>query len=118
MARARQRRSEESTPNSERMGTMAVKELDANSIQELLAKSRTRGAYDSALSAFLDSGSAGVQVDLEDGEFSGKKSTSIMTGFKGAIKRWPEKHEGAEPPVRLIQNDEQVYLVRTDGGAS
>lgn len=91
---------------------MAVEALNATDIAALLASSRQRGQYDDELKKFVESGEAGVKVNLENGTFANKKAQSVKTGFEGARKR-----EGAPEDaqhVRVIVNEEQVYLIRTD----
>ena len=66
---------------------MAVRELNLDEVKDILTKTRSRGSYDEGLDEFLTSESAGVEIDLEGGPFSGKKSSSIMTGFKSAKER-------------------------------
>jgi len=90
--------------------------LDAAKIQELLAVGRTRGAYGTVLSNFLESGEPGIEVPLDSGEIAGKSSKQAKTGLDNARKRTDEKgglvYAGAQN-VRVIEQDGKVYLINT-----
>ena len=86
--------------------------LDADAISALLAKSKQRGEYDRQLKNFVDEGVPGVQVSLAEGVFQGKAASSVKAGFEGAKKREGAPAEAAN--VRVIQDGDSIYLIRTD----
>lgn len=90
--------------------------LDPAKIQELLAAGRTRGAYGTVLSTFLESGNPGEEVDLTSGPIAGKSSKQAKTGLDNARKRTDDKgalvYAGAQN-VRVIEQDGHVYLINT-----
>ena len=92
---------------------MAVTPISPEDLQALLSKSRSKGQYDDELAKFWDSGEAGVQVDLTQGAFQGKKPQTIKTGFENASKR-ESAPEGAAKSLQVIVSDENVYLIRRD----
>lgn len=87
---------------------MASTELNDDVINALLASSKQRGQYDSELKAILDSGAKGVQIDLENGTFAGKKAQSVKTGLDNARKKLPED---VQATVRVIMQDEKVFVI-------
>lgn len=117
MARSR-KSSTTSTANEGREKMANV--LTADAIQALLAAGRTRGAYGTVLSEFLESGEAGIEVDLSTGPIAGKTSKQAKTGLDSARKRTDEKgnlvYAGAQN-VRVIEQEGHVYLINT-GAAS
>jgi hypothetical protein len=108
MARSRSTK-DTSTHTKERI-TMASTELSADVINALLASSKQRGLYDSELKSIIDSGAKGVQVDLENGTFAGKKAQSVKTGLDNARKKLAED---VRDTVRVIMQDEQVFVINT-----
>jgi hypothetical protein len=92
---------------------MATKEISPDQIQELLSKARTRGDYKRELVVFLNGDEKGVQIDLENGTFAGKKPESVKIGFDNARKA-KDAPEGAEDGVRVVLHEKQVYLLRTE----
>lgn len=104
----RNRRSNnESTTTKERI-TMASTELTDDLINSLLASSKQRGQYDAELKAILETGAKGVQIDLENGTFAGKKAQSVKTGLDNARKKLPEDQRDK---VRVIMQDENVFVI-------
>lgn len=100
--------------------------LTMDQILQLQSESKQRGQYDMEFGSFLNSGEAGVAIDLTQGTFAGKKAQSVKTGFENARKRVAEK--GTDPEkatvanVRVILHEGGVYLIRQDlvagGGAA
>jgi len=66
---------------------MAQETLTPEQIMELMSKSRTKGAGEKVLQAFLDSGEQGVVLDLTTGPLAGKKAGSAQATLNNAIKR-------------------------------
>ena len=87
---------------------MASTELTDDLINSLLASSKQRGQYDTELKAILETGAKGVQVDLENGTFAGKKAQSVKTGLDNAKKKLPED---VRDHVRVIMQDEKVFVI-------
>lgn len=87
---------------------MASTELTDDLINSLLASSKQRGQYDTELKAILESGAKGVQIDLENGTFAGKKAQSVKTGLDNARKKLDEE---AQATVRVIMQDEKVFVI-------
>lgn len=90
--------------------------LTPEKIAELLAKGRVRGGYDKVLADFIESGEAGIEVDLTTGPIAGKTSKQAVTGFNLTRKRTNDKGElrhEAGPNVRVIESDGNVYLINT-----
>lgn len=83
---------------------MAMIELTDKQILEVQAASRTRGLYKTAMEAFVESGVKGNRVDLESGEFAGKSAASVYQSMKAH----------APDNVRVIKNDDGVFLINTD----
>lgn len=112
---ARSRNSKTSDKPNEGRVTMA-NVLDQATIQALLAAGRTRGAYGTVLQEFLESGEAGIEVDLTSGAIAGKSSKQAKTGLDSARKRTDEKgnlvYAGGQN-VRVIEQDGHVYLINT-----
>ena len=119
---------------------MAVHELTAEDIQNLLAQTKSRGEYDSLLKDFLNSGVAGIEIDLQSGPLQGKRAKMVKTGFDNARKKTNDQglvHPGGKD-VRVIavtgkmdgpdgkqveredNNEDHVYLINTAlaGGAA
>lgn len=106
---ARERKSPSNTTTKERI-TMASSELSADVINALLSSSKQRGQYDSELKAILESGAKGVQIDLENGTFAGKKAQSVKTGLENAKKKLPED---VRDTVRVIMQEDNVFVINT-----
>lgn len=103
--------------------------IDAQTIQMLLSKSKTRGDYDADLREFLSSGEAGVEIDLSTGRFAGKRAKQVKTGFDNARKKSNDEglvHPGGKTVKVVAINDknnddgtpkgeteEHVYLINT-----
>lgn len=92
-------------------------ELDLSAINDLLSSSRARGDYDQVLAEFLESGMAGIEVDLTSGPLAGKNTEkgakNVVTGFNNARVRMNKDtgqavHEGG--------NNVQVILRKTGEG--
>jgi hypothetical protein len=92
-------------------------ELSPEQIQALLASSTTRGQYARLLHDFVSSGSGAVDVmEQWPTEFaSDKNRNTIKQGFENAKngKNAPEGSAG----VRVIKNEEKVYLVNQASAA-
>lgn len=88
---------------------MAFEALNEAEIQALLSGERKRkpSIYEVALNNFVQSGDAGVKVDLTQGEFIGKSAQNVVNGFRRYIK------EGNVADVKAIANGDQAFLVRT-----
>ncbi len=97
------------TDTKERI-TMASTELSADLIQNLLSSSKQRGLYDAELKAIVDSGAKGVQIDLENGTFAGKKPQSVKTGLENAKKKLDES---VRDTIRVIMQEDNVFVINT-----
>lgn len=86
---------------------MANITLEDAQIISLLAGTRQKGAYKAALEAFVAEGNKGERVDNESGTFAGKSLASLYQSFNSNAK----EHF---PNVRVIKNDEGVYLINAD----
>lgn len=78
--------------------------LDAAQIQQLLSQTKSRGEYDQVLREFLNSGEAGIEVDLDNGPLAGKRAKMVKVGFDNARKKTNENgavHPGGKD-VRVI----------------
>jgi hypothetical protein len=89
---------------------MASSELTDELINKLLSSSKQRGQYDAELKAIMESGAKGVQIDLENGTFAGKKAQSVKTGLDNARKKLAED---VRDTVRVIMQDENVFVINT-----
>lgn len=96
-----------------------IEELSQDQIDALLASSKQRGEYDRQLVNFMGNDAPGVQVSLTEGPFQGKKAQSVKTGFDGALTRargdkgeYSDEQREASKGIRVIVNDEKVFLVR------
>lgn len=89
---------------------MASSELTEELINSLLSSSKQRGQYDAELKAILESNAKGVQIDLENGTFAGKKAQSVKTGLENAKKKLPED---VRDTVRVIMQEENVFVINT-----
>jgi hypothetical protein len=96
----------ESTERWDQMATITLP--DNFNFDELLAGARKKGQYLDVAQEFLNSEVNGVEVDLTNGEFKGKKVMTVVQGFKNAI----EKHKLTN--LRVIANDDRVFLINTD----
>ena len=92
--------------------SMVIMSIEDSVIAELLSKARTRGEYARELGTFLESDSNGVQVNLEEGVFAGKKPQSVKIGFDNARKA-KDAPEGADK-VRVVLHENGVYLLRAE----
>ncbi len=91
-------------------------EIPADLLSELRAKTRPRGVYEKELGSFIESGLPGVKVSLENGPFTGKKSTSVKSSFNNVITKDKTKDEGEQRFASVVvrEDDGNVYLLRTD----
>ena len=89
---------------------MASSELTEDLINSLLSSSKQRGQYDAELKNILESGAKGVEVDLTEGTFAGKKAQSVKTGMENAKKKLPEDVRAA---VRVIMQEDKVFVINT-----
>ena len=87
---------------------MASTELTDDVINGLLASSKQRGQYDTELKAILESGAKGVEVDLTNGTFAGKKAQSVKTGLDNARKKLSEEQQAQ---VRVIMQEDRVFVI-------
>lgn len=97
MARSRTRPKQTAPEVSEGAGTttttkkevknMAAESLTMEQIAELMSKSRTKGAGEKVLQAFIDSNEQGIVVDLTSGPLAGKNATSAVATLNNAKKR-------------------------------
>jgi len=83
--------------------------LTAEQALELLGSARKKGVYVEKLNEFLSTGQAGVSVKEEWSELAGKKTQTLKQGFDAAREK-KEAADGADK-VRVVVNEEQVYLV-------
>lgn len=90
--------------------------LSQEQIQALLGASRTKGVYIAKLTDFMNSGEAGVCVNEEWPELADKAHATLKQGFENA-KNSKNAPAGVEN-VRVITNDEKVYLINTGGAAA
>lgn len=110
-------RSRKSNTTDTNTGGKKVAALTQEQIQALLANQRSRGDYDAVLSAFLEGGEAGEQVDLESGVLAGKDAKKVKTGLDNARKRInqstgkPVFEQGHA--VKVIVAEDQVFLINT-----
>lgn len=118
MARQRSSKSKSTTSNTnDTGGKVKMAALTQEQIQQLLANQRSRGDYDAVLSAFLDGGEAGEQVDLESGVLAGKDAKKVKTGLDNARKRInqstgkPVFEQGHA--VKVIVAEDNVFLINT-----
>jgi hypothetical protein len=113
------------TPNKE----SKVSALSPDLIQELLAGSRTRGAGTEVIKDFIDSGEAGIEVDLNSGPLAGKNPGQAYTTLVNAKKRTKTNEDGSTvlampeaAKVRVIKRNAgtkdapefQVFLINTE----
>ena len=118
MARQRSKsKASASTNTNDTGGKVKMAALTQEQIQQLLANQRSRGDYDAVLSAFLDGGEAGEQVDLESGVLAGKDAKKVKTGLDNARKRInqstgkPVFEQGHA--VKVIVAEDNVFLINT-----
>lgn len=100
------------------------KALDLDAINKLLSETRTRGDYDVILDEFYNSGEAGIEVAVGEGQLAGKDAMNVYTGLNNAKKK--QTKEGAlvrpwGPSIKVIKKnfgtkeapDEHVFLINT-----
>lgn len=80
--------------------------LDMSQIQDLLSKSRSKGAGEEVLTAFLEAENQGEVVDLEKGPLAGKSATQAFTTLNNAKNR--KRTEGD----RLVTVNPQFSVVK------
>jgi hypothetical protein len=100
----------QATPNNKTERKQLKMGLTQDQVNSLLANTRSKGQYASALTEFIASADQGVCVTDEWAEFEDKKPATLKQGFDNAInsKNAPEGASG----VRVIANDDKVYLVK------
>lgn len=86
--------------------------LTPEQIQTLLGKTRIKGDYVMKLNAFDASGEQGVSVSETWPDLAGKKATTLKQGFENAKQN--KDFKGNADTIRVISNDDLVYLVRVD----
>jgi hypothetical protein len=106
-----------------------VSALTPDAIQELLAGSRTRGAGTEVIKDFINSGDAGIEVDLNSGPLAGKNPGQAYITLTNAKKRTKTNEDGSTvlampeaAKVRVIKRNNgdkdnpewHVFLVNTD----
>lgn len=72
--------------------------LTAEMIQTLLSSAKSRGDYDQVLSDFINSGEAGIEVDLQSGPLTGKRAKQVKVGFDNARKKPNKEGTGLVHP--------------------
>lgn len=119
---ARKRASQSSNTQTETKERITVSALTPETIAELLAGARTKGAGEDVLTDFLASDEVGVEVSLETGPFAGKSAVQAYTGLNNAKKKTKKNDAGetvlAFPEAgsvqvikRKIGDDERVFLI-------
>lgn len=117
MARKRSAATTDDSTTTTNGGKNKMASLTMEQIQELLSNQRSRGDYDAVLSDFLDSGEAGIQVDLDSGVLAGKDAKKVKTGLDNARKRInqstgkPVFEKGHA--VKVIVAEDNVFLINT-----
>lgn len=88
--------------------------LTAEQITELLADNRGRGDYGQYLKEFVESGSAGEQVNLESGLLAGKTADKAKTGLENA-KKARDRDGALKLPeaqgVLIVKKNEMVFVI-------
>lgn len=80
--------------------------LDLTQINDLLSKSRNKGAGEEVLAKFLEDGNPGEVVDLKSGPLMGKSATQAFTTLNNAKNR--KRVEGD----RVIKVNPQFDAIR------
>jgi len=105
------------TRNKQGDNTMA---LTADQIAELLKDNRGRGDYGQWLTDFVASGSAGEQVDTENGLLAGKTADKVKTGLENA-KKARDRDGNLKLPqaqnVLIVKKDDMVFVINRDVAA-
>ena len=89
--------------------------LTPEQIQTLLGKTRIKGDYVMKLNAFDASGEQGVSVSETWPDLAGKKATTLKQGFENAKQN--KDFKGNADTIRVISNDDLVYLVKVDAAS-
>lgn len=96
---------------NERQGTKMAGGLSPEQITALLGASRTKGVYIAKLTEFMGSGEQGVDVAEQWPELAEKQASTVKQGFENA-KNSKNAPAGVDN-VRVITNEEKVYLINT-----
>jgi hypothetical protein len=83
--------------------------LSDDQIRTLLSKTRQKGVYTERLNEFIESGQAGVSVNEQWADLSGKNDTTLKQWLEAA-KEKKEALEGADKVI-VKSDDEKVYLI-------
>lgn len=89
--------------------------LTPEMINSLLAETRTRGEYAAVLEDFLNSGEAGIQVDLESGPLAGKTAAQAAVGFNNA-RLAQHKGDGPQAGQLKIPGGNNVRVIKRKVG--
>lgn len=109
MARSR---TAQSTPTDEpRRVNMAFDVVSDEELEGILSGAKSRGRYRTILADFISSGVKAWRVPTAEGsgEFAGKKTQSLKTGFESA-KKHKEAPDGSDQVRVIVQND-AVFIV-------
>lgn len=88
--------------------------LSMEDIAGILADSRTKGAGTEVLQDFLESGEAGIEVDLSSGPLAGKEVGKAHTTLNNARKRTVTSADGS--PVAANPEFGKVKVVKRNAG--
>jgi hypothetical protein len=95
------------TTNTQNKGEYVMGQtLDLTQINDLLSKSRNKGAGEEVLAKFLEDGNPGEVVDLKSGPLMGKSATQAFTTLNNAKNR--KRVEGD----RVIKVNPQFDAIR------
>lgn len=88
----------------------AMKGLDADLIQSLMAKSRSRNTYGPKLADFVESDEAAINpAEVWPVEFGGKEATTLYQGFNLAAKK-----AGLTDTILVKQSDGAVFILHKE----
>jgi hypothetical protein len=120
MASSQQQRSKRSTRSTKQAQTTKESKdmaLTPDQISDLLRDQRGRGDYGVFLDNFVESGSAGEEVDLKSGLLAGKTPDKVKTGIGNAVKARDKdgvlRHPKAQNVV-VIAKDDKVFIINRD----
>lgn len=87
--------------------------LSPDQIKALLGKTRQKGQYEGYLIEFVKSGEGGICVNEEWMDLTEKKATTLKQGFENAKDKAAvvEATEGASKNVKVISQEDKVYLI-------
>ncbi len=88
--------------------------LSHTDIAELLAGSRNKGGGTDVIRAFLESGEAGIEVDLKTGPLAGKEPGSAYTTLTNAKKRTTQAADGST--VLAMPEAKNVRVIKRNLG--